>query len=84
MELLPPGKPANDPSAQTASAAVVRFWHDTLETRGQFGDMFGAVTSFFTALGFAEVAYTLHLQRIQLGHQAAGDARQSGASGASK
>jgi len=37
-----------------------------MDTRGQFGDLFGAVTAFFTGLAFAGVIYTIILQRKEL------------------
>ena len=36
------------------------------QNRGQFGDMFGAITSLFSALGFAGVLYTVWLQTKEL------------------
>jgi hypothetical protein len=37
--------------------------------RGQFGDMFGAITAFFTGLGFVAVGLTLYWQYRTLIHQ---------------
>jgi hypothetical protein len=37
-----------------------------MDTRGQFGDLFGAVNAFFTGLAFAGVIYTIILQRKEL------------------
>ena len=37
-----------------------------MEVRGQFGDLFGAVTALFTGLAFAGVIYTIILQREEL------------------
>jgi hypothetical protein len=39
---------------------------DEVESRGQFGDMFGAVNALFSGLAFAAIVITLHLQRIDL------------------
>jgi hypothetical protein len=39
------------------------------DQRGQFGDMFGAVNSLFSALAFAGVIYTILLQRQELALQ---------------
>lgn len=33
--------------------------------RGQFGDMFGVLTSLFSVLGFIGILFTLHEQRVQ-------------------
>jgi len=33
-----------------------------IATAGQFGDMFGVLTSLFSGLGFIGVIYTIHLQ----------------------
>jgi hypothetical protein len=52
---------------------VFLVWSD-MSTRGQFGDLFGAVTAFFTGLAFGGVLYTLHLQRKEL--EAARDVQQ--------
>jgi hypothetical protein len=41
----------------------------TLEQRGQFGDMFGAVNSLFTGLAFAGLIATIFLQRDELALQ---------------
>src|SRR5688572_17432336 len=41
----------------------------TYETRGQFGDMFGAINSLFSALAFAGVIYTLILQTKEIQEQ---------------
>ncbi|GDX97227.1 hypothetical protein LBMAG47_28920 [Planctomycetia bacterium] len=38
-------------------------------SRGQFGDMFGALNTFFSGLAFAALAYTLLLQRKELALQ---------------
>jgi len=40
-----------------------------MSTRGQFGDLFGAVTAFFTGLAFAGVIYASILQRKELAMQ---------------
>jgi G3E family GTPase len=37
-----------------------------MATRGQFGDLFGAVNAFFTGLAFAGVIFTIFLQRREL------------------
>jgi len=34
--------------------------------RGQFGDSFGAIATFFSGLAFAGLIYTIYLQRIEL------------------
>ena len=47
---------------------VDKFYHYPAQ-RGQFGDMFGAVNSLFTALAFAGLIYTALLQRDQLAVQ---------------
>jgi hypothetical protein len=39
---------------------------DDWETRGQVGDLFGVVNSLFSALAFAVLIYTMHLQRQEL------------------
>ena len=39
---------------------------DSMESRGQFGDMFGAVNSLFSALAFAGVLLAIILQRQEL------------------
>lgn len=41
----------------------------TLEERGQFGDSFGAINSFLSALGFSALAYSLYLQRSEMHDQ---------------
>jgi hypothetical protein len=55
--------------AQVGYALVVFFVFsgpDAMSTRGQFGDLFGAVTAFFTGLAFAGVIYTIYLQTVEL------------------
>lgn len=42
----------------------------TMETRGQFGDLFGGVNTLFTGLAFAGLIYTIVLQRSDLDMQA--------------
>jgi len=49
-----------------------------MDTRGQFGDLFGAVTAFFTGLAFAGVIYTIVLQSIELGTQREAQSEQAG------
>jgi hypothetical protein len=41
-------------------------WFGEMDTRGQFGDIFGGVNAFFTGLAFAGVIYTIFLQRKEL------------------
>jgi hypothetical protein len=41
-------------------------WLGEMDTRGQFGDIFGGVNAFFTGLAFAGVIYTIFLQRKEL------------------
>jgi hypothetical protein len=38
----------------------------TLAARGQFGDMFGGINALFSAMAFAVLIYTMHLQRTEL------------------
>jgi hypothetical protein len=45
---------------------VFHIFPNKMSTRGQFGDLFGAVTAFFTGLAFAGVVVTLFLQRREL------------------
>jgi hypothetical protein len=55
--------------AQVVYAVVVFFVFsgpEAMSTRGQFGDLFGAVTAFFTGLAFAGVIYTVYLQTEEL------------------
>lgn len=40
-----------------------------LEDRGQFGDMFGGLTSLFTGFAFAGLIYTILIQRQELQYQ---------------
>jgi len=42
---------------------------DDMEKRGQFGDLFGAINSLFSALAFAGVLYTVLMQRQELAMQ---------------
>jgi hypothetical protein len=41
-------------------------WLGEMDTRGQFGDIFGGVNALFTGLAFAGVIYTIFLQRKEL------------------
>ena len=49
-----------------AFGIAVYFTFPDQETRGQFGDMFGAVNALFSALAFAILIHTLWLQREDL------------------
>lgn len=44
-------------------------WLPDWPTRGQFGDVFGAVNALFSGLAFAGLIYTVFLQREELGLQ---------------
>lgn len=58
--------------AVQACAALLAFWAlPDWETRGQFGDMFGAVNAFFSGLALMAVAYALVLQSRELALQRA-------------
>jgi hypothetical protein len=46
--------------------AVVYLSGPNMDTRGQFGDMFGGINALFTGLAFAGVIYTILLQRRDL------------------
>lgn len=52
-----------------AYAAIVSNMFADWAQRGQFGDMFGALNTVFSGLAFAALAYTLNLQRKELGLQ---------------
>jgi hypothetical protein len=55
--------------AQVVYSVVVFFVFsgpEAMSTRGQFGDLFGAINAFFTGLAFAGVVVTLFLQRREL------------------
>jgi len=45
---------------------VFQEFPNRMATRGQFGDLFGAVNAFFTGLAFAGVIFTIFLQRREL------------------
>ena len=47
----------------------IRHFFPDMPTRGQFGDMFGGLNSFFSGLAFFGVIYTIWLQREELGLQ---------------
>jgi hypothetical protein len=47
---------------------VTRFL-PSLESRGQFGDMFGAVNALFSGFAFLGIIYTIYLQRNELALQ---------------
>ncbi len=43
---------------------ITLYWSNLdMATRGQFGDLFGAVNALFTGLAFAALIYTVALQR---------------------
>lgn len=44
---------------------------DGIESRGQYGDSFGMITSLFTGLGFAGLVITLFFQQLQISRQEA-------------
>jgi len=46
--------------------ALVSKYCGDLSRRGQFGDTFGAISSFFTALGFVGLVYTVWLQKKEM------------------
>jgi hypothetical protein len=50
-------------------AWIFKAFPNDMSTRGQFGDIFGTVTAFFTGLAFAGVVYTIILQRNELENQ---------------
>jgi hypothetical protein len=47
----------------------ITWWYPDLAQRGQFGDLFGSVTSLFSGLAFAGIIYTIFLQRGELALQ---------------
>jgi hypothetical protein len=51
---------------QVGYAVWIFHFRAGMDTRGQFGDVFGAVNAFFTGLAFAGVLLTLFLQRREL------------------
>src|SRR5215217_8311120 len=51
---------------QVGYAVWVFQFQEGMATRGQFGDLFGAVNAFFTGLAFAGVIFTIFLQRREL------------------
>lgn len=56
-------------SIWAGSFAVISKLLDSWETRGQFGDLFGAVNALFSGLAFAGLIYTVLLQRHELALQ---------------
>lgn len=52
-----------------ASFWAIHAHYPTLEQRGQFGDLFGAVNSLFTGLAFAGLIATIFLQKDELALQ---------------
>src|SRR5215204_4186055 len=48
---------------------VFHAFPNKMATRGQFGDLFGAVNAFFTGLAFAGIVFTIFLQRRELTFQ---------------
>lgn len=51
---------------QVASAVAIYSFLPDWGTRGQFGDLFGAVSALFSGLAFAVLIYTVHLQGKEL------------------
>jgi len=51
---------------QVASAAAIYFFLPDWATRGQLGDLFGAVNALFSGLAFGGLIYTVSLQRKEL------------------
>jgi uncharacterized membrane protein YciS (DUF1049 family) len=51
---------------QIGYVVAVFNWFSPMETRGQFGDLFGGVNTLFTGLAFAGLIYTILLQRRDL------------------
>lgn len=54
---------------QIIIGVVIYYSFDTWEARASFGDMFGVVTTLFSALALAGVVYTVVLQRHELALQ---------------
>lgn len=48
------------------SSALMMYFFSNWETRGQFGDMFGAVNTIFSGLAFAGLIYAITLQSEEL------------------
>lgn len=48
---------------------LVSINHPTMESRGQFGDMFGGLNALFSGLAFLGLVYTIWLQRTELSLQ---------------
>lgn len=55
--------------AQTAAGLAIYFALPDWSTRGQFGDLFGAVNATFSGLAFAGLIYAILLQREDLALQ---------------
>jgi len=53
-------------ATQALIGFVIYHSHASWETRGQFGDMFGAVNTLFSGLAFVGFLYAIHLQREDL------------------
>tara|TARA_R110002167_G_scaffold77944_8_gene216074 strand:- start:870 stop:1562 length:693 start_codon:yes stop_codon:yes gene_type:complete len=49
-----------------AYGGIVSVSNCTMESRGQFGDMFGGANALFSGLAFAAIFYTLHLQQKEM------------------
>lgn len=54
---------------QSLIGYAVYWWLPDWPTRGQFGDVFGAVNALFSGLAFAGLIYTVFLQREELSLQ---------------
>lgn len=48
---------------------VVKYFYPDMETRSQFGDMFGGASALFSGLAFVGIIYTILLQREDLNLQ---------------
>jgi hypothetical protein len=48
---------------------VITYLLPSLESRGQFGDMFGATNALFSGFAFLGIIYTIYLQRNELSLQ---------------
>jgi len=55
--------------AWAGSGIVISKYFESWNTRGTFGDMFGAVNALFSGLAFAILIVTLYLQKIELREQ---------------
>ena len=51
---------------QVGYAIAVFYRFPAMETRGQFGNLFGGLNALFTGLAFAGLIYTILLQRDEL------------------